>query len=267
VDYFQKNSIYIRKKVLDISYLSQMSHIGSSLSCVDILNAIYSVVDLNKIKINDLKKDRVILSKGHAVSAIYATLSLYKVMSNEDIESINKNGSVYGGHPPIGIHSIDHPTGALGHGASVGVGMAYVMKYLDKNEGKIFVVLGDGELDEGSNWEAFLQASTLKLDNIYFLIDCNCLSGIDSTDCCNLEDLEDKFNAFSMNVKRVNGHDVKKLRKVLMSQKKPGFPNAIICDTIKGKGVSFMEANNAWHYRPLNKESYQLAVKEVMTHA
>ena len=257
------NSSKIREAVIRISYSAQMAHIGSSLSCVEILDAVFAITDLSKNKMDSRMKDIIILSKGHAAAAYYAALFVYGILDVKSFAEINKNGSCFGGHPPAGINYIDHPTGALGHGASVGCGMAYVQKHILKNPNKVFVILGDGELDEGSNWEAFMQASTLKLSNLYILVDRNHLSGIESTDCCELESLSAKLEAFGMEVKTVDGHDSMTLKNELMYGHHKNQPFALICNTVKGKGISFMENDNTWHYRPLNEKTYCLAMEEV----
>lgn len=253
-------SALIRNKILSISYHTGMGHIGTALSSVEILNSIYHISDVEAIVQQKEDRNRIILSKGHGVVALYACLRHYGIVSEDEIALINQNGSLLGGHPPVGVIGIEHPTGALGHGASVGLGMAYGMK-LKKMKSKVYVIIGDGELHEGSNWEAFMQASTLKLDNLFFIIDKNGLSGINETSCCELGDLEAKMRAFGMETYVVDGHDENSIEKVIKC--KVNGPVCIICNTVKGKGVSFMENDNTWHYRPLNEETYLQAIREV----
>jgi len=253
----------IRKKIIDIIYQSQASHIGSSLSVVEILFSVYSTVNIEKIKNLDIDRERVILSKGHAAAALYVMLNQFGLMRNKDLETYYSNGSLLGGHVTHNVPHVEHSTGALGHGLSVGAGIAIGMKS-KKIASRVYVIVGDGELHEGSNWEALMLASHLNLDNLCLLVDNNKLSGIGVTnDCCSLSNLLLKLKAFGFEAFEVDGHNEEEICTIIQKTKSLKKPSAIICNTIKGKGVSFMERNNVWHYRPPNAKEYQKAMQEL----
>lgn len=252
-----------RKKILEIIFRSSASHVGSSLSMVEILFAVYSRVDLEKIKTGSQDRDRVVVSKGHCAAALYATLNAFGLLSDEDLATYHRNGSLLGGHVSHAVPHVEHSTGALGHGLSVAVGMAIGLK-VKNSRARVYVVLGDGEMQEGSNWEALMLAGHLGLDNLRVLVDGNCLGGIACVaDCCTLEPLVDKFRAFNLDACDLDGHDPGALTAALNSADQAGRPTAFVCRTVKGKGVSFMEGQNVWHYRPLNTESYENALSEL----
>ncbi len=256
-------TLAIRKKILEIIHRSGASHIGSSLSMVEILCAIYSRVDLEKIKAGSQNRDRVVVSKGHSAAALYATLNAFGLLTDGELATYHCNGSLLGGHVSHAVPHVEHSTGALGHGLSVAVGMAVGLK-AKNSPARVFVVLGDGEMQEGSNWEALMLAGHLGLDNLRVLVDGNCLGGIACVaDCCTLEPLVAKFQAFNLDACELDGHDSSALSTALERADQAGRPAAFVCRTVKGKGVSFMEGQNVWHYRPLNKESYENALSEL----
>ena len=253
----------IRKKILDIIYQSQASHIGSCFSIVEMLSAVYRSVEIEKIANQREDRDRVILSKGHSVAALYATLNQFGLMSDEELETYCKNGSLLSGHVDRSVAHVEHSTGALGHGLSVALGIGLGLK-AKKIGSRVYVIVGDGELHEGSNWEALMLAGHLKLNNLCLLVDYNKLSGIGSIDgCCSLEPLRGKLESFGLEVFEANGHDEEEIFSAIQETKKRDRPAAIVCHTIKGKGVSFMENNNVWHYRPPNREEYENADFEI----
>jgi len=257
-------SVLIRKKILDIIHNSNASHIGSSFSVVEILSSVYQSVDLNKIKNWDNDRDRIIVSKGHSAAALYATMNNFGLMDNQTLNTYYKNGSLLGGHVTHNVKYIEHSTGALGHGLSVALGMAIGAK-AKQLKSHVFVVLGDAELHEGSNWEAFLLAGHLHIDNITILIDYNQLGGIGLLQsCCSLDNLKTKLDAYSLETYEVDGHNEEEIYNVIQKSKLSETPVAIICHTVKGKGVSFMENNNVWHYRPPNKDEYTRALNELL---
>ncbi|MBU1196079.1 MAG: transketolase [Proteobacteria bacterium] len=253
----------IRKRILRIIHQSRASHIGSSLSVVEILNAIYSIVDLKKILLQQNDRDRVILSKGHAAAALYAVLNHYGLMDDKTLDTYYQNNSVLGGHVSHSVNCVEHSTGALGHGLAVGVGMAVGLRSKKLN-GRVFVVTGDGEMHEGSNWESLMLAGHLRLGNLCVLVDNNKLGGVGPTkNCCSLDSLSDKFKAFGIEGYNVDGHSEKEITDILHYTSKNDKPVGIVCHTVKGKGVSFMEHENVWHYRPPDKEAYDMAIKEI----
>ncbi|WP_031571378.1 transketolase [Rheinheimera texasensis] len=253
----------LRRTLLGIAHKSKASHIGTCLSCIEILSAVFQSVDISKIASQEADRDRIILSKGHAAAALYTTLHHCGLISEAEFNTYYSAGSLLSGHSNHFHPMVEHSTGALGHGLSAGVGMAMGLK-ARKLKSRVFVILGDGELNEGSNYEAFMLAGHLKLDNLCVLIDNNKLSGIGLTDSfCSLEPLADKLEAFNFHTIRQDGHQLQQLFDNIQTTAFANKPVAIICDTVKGKGVPFMEAQNAWHYRPLNDESYAKALAEL----
>ena len=245
-------SLKVRKSILKIANSSQCSHIGSSLSIVDILTTLY-------IKLLKNKKNYFILSKGHACLALYCVLKEMRFITEKTLNSFGKNDSILMSHASHKVPGIELSTGSLGHGLPVATGVALADK-INKIKKKTFVLLSDGELDEGSNWESLLFSSHHKLNNLVIIIDYNKLQSIDSVkNTLNLEPLKQKFQSFGCKVVSVDGHNFKQLEKVLSSSSTK--PLVIIANTIKGKGVSFMENSVLWHYKSLNSENYQKAMK------
>lgn len=260
-----KNSLSIRRTILDIINTSKASHIGSCYSIVEILSAIYRSVDIEKIRAHHEDRDRVILSKGHSAAALYSVLCHCGLIDVKEIEAHCSNGSLYSGHASHFLPCVEHSTGALGHGLSVAVGIGIGLKS-KKIISTVYVIVGDGELNEGSNWEALMLAGHKKLNNLFVLIDNNNLGGIGKTDyCCSLEPLDKKLESFGFETYRINGHNEELITSTLQKRRSEEreTPVAIICDTIKGKGVSFMEHNNAWHYRPPVGDDYEKALEEL----
>ena len=268
-----KNSILIRKfmskkskilakkiriHVLNMTNVGKSSHIGSILSIVDIVSVLYehSLKFFSKNPKNDYR-DRFILSKGHAGAAIYAVLAEKNFFPIKNLQTHCLNGSNLSGHVSHkDIPGVELSTGSLGHGLSVGCGMALGAKR-DKKKHRVIVLLSDGECDEGSNWESILFASHHKLSNLIVVVDYNKLQSIKSTcETLNLEPFSDKWKSFGWEVKEVDGHDHDKIKRSLTRKKSSKEkPLCIIAHTIKGKGASFMENNTLWHYRsPQDKE-------------
>lgn len=245
-------SLKVRKSILKIANSSQCSHIGSNLSIVDILTTLY-------IKLLKNKKNYFILSKGHACLALYCVLKEMRFITEKTLNSFGKNDSILMSHASHKVPGIELSTGSLGHGLPVATGVALADK-INKIKKKTFVLLSDGELDEGSNWESLLFSSHHKLNNLVIIIDYNKLQSIDFVkNTLNLEPLKQKFQSFGCKVVSVDGHNFKQLEKVLSSSSTK--PLVIIANTIKGKGVSFMENSVLWHYKSLNSEDYQKAMK------
>jgi transketolase len=253
----------IRRLSLDMINRSHASHIGAIYSVADIIAVLYNDIlhiDPKNPKIDT--RDRFILSKGHAGVAVYIALAELGFFSTEKLETYYTDGSYLSGHISHHVPGIELSTGSLGHGICVGVGMAMAAK-LDNKTHQVFVVLGDGECEEGSVWEAALFAYHFKLSNLVIIIDHNKLQSLDSCEnTLSLGDLEEKWRSFGWTVERVNGHDHEMLRKHLQNSHKDK-PLCIIADTIKGKGVSFMENEVLWHYRDPQDELYNIAVVEL----
>ena len=240
------------------------SHIGSVLSIADILAVLYgSIMSFQSHNPKWDKRDRFILSKGHAGAGVYAALAECGFFNPERLMEHYQDGSMFSGHVSHkGIPGVELSTGALGHGLPVGVGMAYAAK-LDRKIHRIFVLMSDGELDEGSNWEAMLFAAHHNLTHITAIIDRNKLQSMESTETTlALEPLADKFSAFGWNVCEVDGHDHQELENVLISVN-GDKPTVIIANTTKGKGVSYMENEVAWHYKTPTGKLFEQAINEL----
>ena len=255
----------IRLHALEMTHLGGSSHIGSILSIADILAVLYEEVLVFNPEEPDLyNRDRFILSKGHSGAGVYAVLAEKNFFPISELKNHYSDGSIFSGHiSHKGIPGVEFSTGSLGHGLSVSSGMALSAK-LNREKHRIFCLMSDGECDEGSNWEAILFSSHHKLDNLVAIIDYNKLQSIFSpTQTLNLEPFKDKWESFGWNVHEVNGHDHNKLKETFNLSSSSKAPNCIICHTIKGKGVSFMENNNLWHYRSPQGEEYLKAKKEL----
>jgi len=240
------------------------SHIGSALSCIDIVAVLYTNImqyDINNPKA--VNRDRFILSKGHAGVCVYTALAEVGFFPREKLSQHYQNGSCFSGHVSHkNIPGVELSTGSLGHGLPVGVGIALSAK-LDARPNRIFVLIGDGELLEGSNWEAIFFAAHHKLDNLTLIIDRNKLQSIHSTEkTIALEPVSRKFEAFNWQTRILDGHNHLQLRSAL-STKTEESPSVIIANTIKGKGVSFMENRVEWHYKFPNQEQLEIALQEL----
>lgn len=254
-------SIQYRRTILRIIKQANAGHTAGSLSCIDILNVLYNkVLNVNPDAIDDPDRDRYIHSKGHSVEALYTVLADRGFFPQEALDRLNRFQSHFIGHPTGKVRGIEHNTGALGHGLSLAVGTALAGK-LDSKGYKVYTLLGDGELAEGSNWEAAMAASHYNLDNLVAIVDRNMLQITGKTqDVMKLEPLADKFRSFGFAVRSVDGHDINALME-LFSQIpfKVGQPNLILARTIKGKGVSFIEDDAHWHHHVPSDEEYRLA--------
>jgi len=255
----------IRKKSLLMVVSSKASHIGSALSITDILSVLYlDILNVNKSNLNDPERDIFILSKGHACVSVYAVLGLLDFFSITELDSYGKNDSNFMNHISHKVPGVEFSTGSLGHGLPFATGKALASKISNKTN-NIFVLLGDGELDEGSNWEALLFAAHHKLNNLIVIIDYNNLQSLTTVkDTLNLEPLKDKFESFGSHVLEVNGHDHFALNKVIKEAINiKNKPVVIIAYTIKGKGVSFMENKVKWHYSTPNNDELEIAINEI----
>jgi transketolase len=242
-------SIYLRKLILLCLQNEKRGHVGSAMSLVEILRVLYS-------KYIKKSKSKFILSKGHGCLALYALLYDKGFIKKTDLKTVGKFNSILGGHPEHDkINGVEISTGALGHGLPIAVGMAIGSK-LKKKKTKFYVVCGDGEINEGSIWEALLSASKHKLDNLVLLIDYNKLQSYGRVDeILNLEPLKEKFESFNFNTIEVNGHNTKQIDNALTKANKiKNKPSVIICHTIKGKGIKIAEGNPSWHHKSMLTE-------------
>lgn len=250
-----------RKKIVLMVYQSGVGHVGGALSINDILTCIYET----DVDFSSEKRSKVILSKGHAVPAQYVNLAHKGIINEEDFKTFRQLNSKLQGHPTtLTIQEVDATTGLLGQGYSLAVGVAIAKKYNQDNT-RVYAIAGDGEIQEGQIWEALLSAQHYKLNNIIFIIDYNKLSSSGNTnEVINLEPIDKKFEAFNLNVLRIDGHNVDEILDALNSGKScVDKPTMIIADTIKGKGVSFMESVGKWHSSGLTDEEYTIALKDL----
>ena len=254
-----------RKKILQYIVGAKAGHTGGSLSCLDILNVLYNyVLKLSPENFSSPDRDRYIQSKGHCVEALYVVLADKGFFPESDLETLCQYKSHYIGHPTRKVHGVEQNTGALGHGLPISAGTALAAK-MDDRDYRVFTLLGDGELPEGSNWEAALSASHYKLDNLCAIVDLNGLQITGPTkDVCNTEPLDRKFESFGWSVRHVDGHDIQALKDAFDSLPfEKDKPSVIIAHTIKGKGVSFMENELKWHHGVPTKEQYAIAMEEL----
>lgn len=244
---------------------SNSSHIGSSLSIADLLAVLYTeVLNVDSQRSDWPARDRLILSKGHAAASLYAALSLRGFFPLSWLEQYGQEGSPLLGHASHHVPGVELSTGSLGHGLPVGCGLALAGKR-DKNPYRVFVILSDGECDEGSNWEAALFAAHHKLDNLVAVVDANGLQGFGRVeDVLDLEPFAEKWRAFRWAFREIDGHDHIALRQALQGVPfQTDRPSLILAHTIKGKGVSYMENQLSWHYKSPNAEQLELALREL----
>lgn len=268
VNYLKNKSNFVRNKVLDIIVSANKGHIGGAFSCTDIIVSIYYSGIFNFSSNKKLEnRDRFILSKGHSCPSLYVVLSDLGYFQNSELNTFCKNNSRLEGHPDINIPGIDVTTGSLGQGLSIGVGMSLSSK-LDKNEFYTIVLLGDCECHEGSVWESVMFAGHHKLNNLIAIIDYNKQCATDfPEDSINLESIINKWKSFNWNVLTLNGHSFLELingfNKIKDSKNITEQPTVIIAETIKGKGVSFMEKELIWHHTIPSGNNINIAKKEL----
>jgi transketolase len=260
-----RKSIEYRKKILKYIFNANAGHTGGSLSCIDILNVLYNhVLNVAPANFKSPDRDRYIQSKGHSVEALFVVLADKGFFPETDLETLCKFESHYIGHPTRKVNGVEQNTGALGHGLPLSVGTAIAGK-MDKKDYRVFTLLGDGELPEGSNWEAALTASHYKLDNLCAIIDHNKLQITGpTTEVCNTHPIDAKFESFGWAVRHVDGHDISLLMETFDSLPFiPGKPSIVIADTVKGKGISYMENALKWHHGVPNEKQYEEALNEL----
>ena len=246
----------IRRDIVDMVYHAGSGHPGGSLSCADIMTVLFHE------KMN-FDEDKFILSKGHCAPTYYSCLASIGKIPHEDLITFRKIDSYLEGHPSNKINGIDVSSGSLGQGLSVANGMA-LAKQLDGEHGKIYCMLGDGEIEEGQIWEAAMTANKYSLNNVVAFVDYNGLQidgNIMDVKCVN--NLKEKFEAFGWNVQEINGHDLQAIIDAIDNTNTSDRPNVIIAKTIKGKGVSFMENQVGWHGKAPNEEEYKQAMEEL----
>lgn len=258
----ENNARHIRRLVLHMLTATQSSHLGSAFSIVDILTVLYHrILDTEKIKLKDPSRDYFILSKGHAASALYATLMSVDLIPESLASQYNKSGTALCGHPIKDAYpGIEASTGSLGQGLPMAVGLALALKN-DEKPNNVYVIVGDGECQEGSIWEALTIAARYKLSNLAIIIDNNNWQAFDRSSDLVPGPLETKFQAFGCATTTIDGHNLEEIHRALTTPQQS--PHVIIANTIKGKGISFAEDTLEWHYRSANQEQFKQALKEL----
>ena len=249
-----------RQRIVTMVYKAGVGHVGGSLSVIDMLTAIYDSIDFK-----DIDRSKVVLSKGHVTPALYACLTEKGIVKEEEYATFRQINSRLQGHPwTVAIPEVDASTGLLGQGYSIAVGMALVKKH-DKKDGYIYAISGDGESAEGQIWEALMCANKYKLDNLIFILDDNKLSsGGPTKDVMDLEPFANKYEAFGIHTIEIDGNDMSQVVDALNEARAYGKgPVGIIMNTIKGKGVSFMESVGKWHSSGLTDQEYKQAMSEL----
>lgn len=258
----------IRKDIMKTAYKGGSGHIASALSAVEIMTALYfgGILKYDPQNPGWKERDKLILSKGHASLVLYSVLKRIGYISQEQLDTFCQPGSYLGGEPKLGdIPGVEATTGSLGHGLSFAVGIAMANK-MDQRDSKVYVILGDGECQEGSVWEAALSAAHNKLDNLTVILDCNALQAMDTTESIvSLSPLAEKWKGFGWHVMEMNGNDMDQVCKVLKAERQEIYagPRIVIAHTIKGKGISFMENVPIWHYRMPNQEEMEIVKRDL----
>ncbi|MDH7514847.1 MAG: transketolase [Bacteroidota bacterium] len=259
-------AVKLRIDILRMLNAAGSGHPGGSLSIVDILTVLFAR-HIRRVRpgIPDPERDRFVLSKGHGVPALYAVFARLGIIPREELLTLRKLGTRLQGHPHNGsLPYVEASTGSLGQGVSIAQGMALAAR-LDKSERRVYTILGDGEIQEGQMWEAFLSAAKYRLDNLIAILDYN-KGQIDgfTSDVMNIDPVTDKLVSFGWEVQRIDGHDFPAIDAALEAAKtREGRPHFIVADTVKGKGVSFMEHNAEWHGKAPNDQETAAAVEEL----
>ena len=251
----------LRRSVVEMTNAGGSSHVGSCLGCADIVAVLYATtLDLHDDP-RDPRRDRFVLSKGHAGAILYAALAAVGYLDGETLRSHCANGSILSGHVSWEVPGVEVSTGALGHGLGIATGMALAAR-LRQQPYRVFSLLSEGDCDEGSTWEAAMAAAHHGLDNMLTIIDYNKLQSLTSVaETLQLEPFADKWRAFGWSVTEVDGHDLRALEAAFRAT--PGAPHCVIAHTIKGRGVSFMEGSVLWHYRTPQGAEFDAAMREL----
>ena len=260
-------SVRYRRTVLRIIKEAGAGHTGGSLSCIDILNVLYNeVLHVSPATFSAPARDRYIHSKGHSVEALYTVLADRGFFPESHLHTLSRYQSHFVGHPTRKVNGIEHNTGALGHGLSVATGLA-LAGARSGHPFRVFTLLGDGELTEGSVWEAAMAAAHYRLDNLVVIVDRNGLQITGRTeDVMGLEPLAQRFSAFGLEVRTCDGNDIMDLRAAFEELPfAPGRPSLLLARTVKGKGVSFMEDQALWHHHAPNDQELRLALQELQS--
>ncbi len=262
----KKDILDLKKKIFLTAYRAGAAHLASSFSVIDILYTLYcsGTIDIDAIRFEKEDRDRVILSKGHACLAQYVMLNKVGIITDVELNRFCQEGSSLGGEPRLGAAvGIEASTGSLGHGMPYALGIAMAYK-LSRYKGKVYVIIGDGECQEGSVWEAVMAAVNFKLDNLIVIMDNNKLQAMGSVEeIMGISSWREKWQSFGFDVSEVNGHDIEQIKAAISSPMIKETPRLVIANTIKGNGVSFMENVPIWHYRMPNREELQIVKEEL----
>lgn len=266
IDKLKSDAFQIRNKILEIAYKSGGGqHLGGGLSMVEIMCYLYSyVIDIKSVQSKAIDRNRFILSKGHGVLGFYPVLHHYGLISSEILQTYKHELSELIAHPIRNLdNGIESSNGSLGHGLSYGAGIAYALK-VKKIDAQVFVLIGDGECNEGSIWEAAMAASSLKLDNLTCILDCNRFQSDGMTsNIINQENLSDRWRSFGWHLLEIDGHSFEEIDKSFQVKQSDHKPKLILAKTIKGKGVNFMENDNSWHHGRLTESLYLEAIQNL----
>lgn len=267
IDALKKRANLLRWRIIETSHKASVPHLGSCLSCVDLLTALYfSVLKIDTANPRGVDRDRFILSKGHGAPALFQVLAMRGFYPESRLETYGEDGSIFAEHPPAPreLPGIEAATGSLGHGLPIGIGMALAGR-VHKQNYRTYVLLGDGECNEGSIWEAAMFAAGQKINNLCVMIDFNKWQATDrSREVMALDPLVDKWRAFGWNAREIDGHNMQEILDTLNDfPAENGKPTAIIAHTVKGSGISFMEDNNNWHYRIPSVDDLSAVKKEL----
>lgn len=258
---FPVDPVSVRRTILGMLHASGASHLGTSMSAVEALIAMYGSVDIEAIRQRRPDRSRILVSKGHGAAASYAVMGHYGLIDEAALATYHRDGSLLTGHVSHAVPGVEHSTGALGHGLSVAVGCAVGLRSGGHPQARVFTLLGDGEIQEGSVWEAVMLAHHLRLSNLIAIVDNNGISSITRTsDVIDMTPLERRFAGFGWNAVTVDGHDLHALRQAILDLQAQEGPGVIIANTVKGKGVPFAEGQPIWHYRSLSDETYRQAL-------
>ena len=258
----RKRCMAYRKRILDISQQVPALHAAGAFSCLEMVDVIYN--GLMRRAGSGNCPDTFVMSKGHGCMAQYVILEDLGVLSRRDLDLYCKPGGRLGCHPDYGVPGIEASTGSLGHGMGLATGMAYTERHIKKSDSLIFTVLSDGELQEGSTWEGMMMAANLEVDNLIAFLDHNGMQSFGNTTDTHPKfyPIREKVEAFNWETAEVNGHNIKAVYDAVMSRK-GGRPFMLIGNTVKGRGVSYMEGEAIWHYRSPNPEEYKQALDEL----
>lgn len=256
----------MRKKIFLMAYAAGIGHLASAYSCLEILYVLYlkEVLNISPKLIDNSERDKFILSKGHGSLALYNVLAEAGFIDEEELMSFSKPGTRLGGEPnKIELPGVEATTGSLGHGLSIGVGMALADK-MNKKSAKTYVLLGDGECQEGSVWEAVMSAAKFRLDNLTVILDYNKIQKMGSVeDIMAITSWTERWSSFGWDVQECEGHSIENLYECFFKSKNEGKPHVIIANTIKGHGVSIMENNPSWHWRLPSKKELKTVMEEL----